>query len=171
MPNQDISPAIAVILANQRKTRPDPFPRPIYAKAEKSAQKMTETYGRPPFEARKNILGAFPAPANPSVRTHISQMFREMRGVIQTKSSRAGIQVAGGSRPGRCQEAGIDDLRTMSMGCSTISNTISHTEGRTLIPALWIAITNGDEAAVPSSKSRPGWFEGTRRPMTKVPRI
>ena len=45
------------------------------------------------------------------------------------------------------------------------------TDGRALIPAFWIAITKGEEAAVPSARLSLGSVEGTRRPMMNVPRI
>jgi hypothetical protein len=44
------------------------------------------------------------------------------------------------------------------------------TEGRPLIPAAEIAITNGD-AAVPEFNLSDVLLDGTRRPMTKVPPI
>lgn len=45
------------------------------------------------------------------------------------------------------------------------------TDGSPLIPAFLIAITKGDDAAVPPSKFKPLAFEGTKIPMMKVPRI
>ena len=39
----------------------------------------------------------------------------------------------------------------------------------TLIPPRFMAMTNGEEAAVPSSMLRPGSLEGTKRPMTMTP--
>lgn len=45
------------------------------------------------------------------------------------------------------------------------------TDGRPLIPAVLIAITNGDLAAVELDKARSGWFDGTVNPITNVPRI
>ncbi len=46
------------------------------------------------------------------------------------------------------------------------------TEGNDLIPARSIAITKGEAAAVPFVEARfkPGELDGTRRPMTVVPR-
>jgi len=41
-------------------------------------------------------------------------------------------------------------------------------EGRDLIPAVWIAMTNGD-AAVPLFNWSDVLFDGTRRPIMKVP--
>jgi hypothetical protein len=42
------------------------------------------------------------------------------------------------------------------------------TEGRDLIPAVWIAMTNGD-AAVPLFNWSDVLLDGTRRPIMKVP--
>ena len=42
--------------------------------------------------------------------------------------------------------------------------------GRPLIPAFEMAITNGDEAAVPSERLSEGLLEGTSSPMMNVPR-
>ena len=49
---------------------------------------------------------------------------------------------------------------------------IPPTEGNDLIPARSIAITKGEAAAVPFVEARfkPGELDGTRRPMTVVPR-
>ena len=46
-----------------------------------------------------------------------------------------------------------------------------HTDGNALIPARWMAMTKGDDAAVPSLKLSPGSFDGTKRPMTITPPI
>lgn len=43
------------------------------------------------------------------------------------------------------------------------------TDGRPLIPACLIAMTNGDFAAFEVVNERSGWLKGTRRPMIKVP--
>ena len=43
------------------------------------------------------------------------------------------------------------------------------TEGRPLIPAVLIAITKGELAAVEVSRRRSGFEEGTRRPMMVTP--
>jgi hypothetical protein len=45
------------------------------------------------------------------------------------------------------------------------------TDGRDLIPARWIAMTNGEAAAVPAVSLRLSCLslEGTKRPMTVVP--
>lgn len=43
------------------------------------------------------------------------------------------------------------------------------TEGRPLIPAVLIAMTNGDFAAVDVSKLRPSAFDGTSKPMMMTP--
>jgi hypothetical protein len=44
-------------------------------------------------------------------------------------------------------------------------------EGRALIPACLIAMTKGEAAAVWTVKSKPGSFEGTNKPMIKVPQM
>lgn len=44
-------------------------------------------------------------------------------------------------------------------------------DGNALMPAFWIAMTKGAEAAVPSARLRRGSFEGTRRPVIKTPKI
>ena len=43
------------------------------------------------------------------------------------------------------------------------------TDGRPEMPAVLMAITKGDFAAVEAFKLRSGWFEGTRRPMMVTP--
>jgi len=43
------------------------------------------------------------------------------------------------------------------------------TDGKPLIPAVWIAMTKGDAAAFLSVRLSPGEFEGTKRPMTVTP--
>ena len=48
---------------------------------------------------------------------------------------------------------------------------VVRTEGRPEMPAFWIAMTKGDDAAVPSDRLSPGSSEGQMRPMTKVPKI
>ena len=47
------------------------------------------------------------------------------------------------------------------------------TEGKPLIPALLMAMTKGEAAAVPLCpfSLRPGSLDGTRTPITAVPRI
>lgn len=45
------------------------------------------------------------------------------------------------------------------------------TDGRPEMPAFPIAITKGDEAAVPSAKLSPGSSAGHMSPITNVPRI
>jgi hypothetical protein len=45
------------------------------------------------------------------------------------------------------------------------------TDGSPEMPAFLIAITKGEEAAVPSDKLSPGSSAGQMRPMTNVPRI
>ena len=42
-------------------------------------------------------------------------------------------------------------------------------EGSPLIPAVLIAITNGERAAVESFRSKSGWLEGTISPMMNTP--
>ena len=44
-----------------------------------------------------------------------------------------------------------------------------HTDGNPLIPACLMAITKGDDVAVPVLKVRSAWLEGTKRPITVVP--
>jgi hypothetical protein len=41
--------------------------------------------------------------------------------------------------------------------------------GRILIPALWMAMTQAEEAALPVSVTRPGSFDGQTNPSTKTP--
>lgn len=43
------------------------------------------------------------------------------------------------------------------------------TEGKLLIPAVLMAITKGERAAVDVARSRSGWLEGTMSPMMKAP--
>jgi hypothetical protein len=44
-----------------------------------------------------------------------------------------------------------------------------HTEGRYLIPARLIAITNGEDEALEELRLNKGLLEGTSNPMTKTP--
>jgi len=44
-------------------------------------------------------------------------------------------------------------------------------EGRAGIPAFWMAMTKGDEAAVPEPSLRRGSLEATRRPMMNCRRV
>lgn len=46
-----------------------------------------------------------------------------------------------------------------------------HTDGSDLMPAFWIAMTKGEDAAVPSVRFRPSEFDGTSRPIIIVPPI
>ena len=56
-------------------------------------------------------------------------------------------------------------------GTSTKNSYNIHTDGKTLIPALLIAMTKGDAAAVPLVLARLslGSFEGTSKPITVTP--
>ena len=44
-----------------------------------------------------------------------------------------------------------------------------HTDGNALIPACWMAMTKGDDAAVPVARLSPGLLDGTNNPMIMVP--
>lgn len=44
-------------------------------------------------------------------------------------------------------------------------------DGSALMPAFWIAMTKGADAAVPVPRLRRGSSEGTRRPVMKTPRM
>jgi hypothetical protein len=51
-----------------------------------------------------------------------------------------------------------------------------HTDGNALIPAVLMAMTKGDDAAVPAAglpvaRLRPGLLDGTKRPMIMVPQM
>lgn len=42
-------------------------------------------------------------------------------------------------------------------------------DGSALMPAFWMAMTKGAETAVPVPRARRGSFEGTSRPVMRVP--
>lgn len=44
-------------------------------------------------------------------------------------------------------------------------------EGRTVMPEFWMAITKGEPFASELPRERPGSFDGTSRPIMKVPLI
>lgn len=48
---------------------------------------------------------------------------------------------------------------------------IVRTEGKALIPDRLMAMTNGDDAAVPPLRARPLELDGTSKPMIVVPRM
>ena len=59
-------------MTNQLKTRPAPEETAMYARVEKSAQKMRERSGRPPLVTFVKILGALPERARPSKKIAMS---------------------------------------------------------------------------------------------------
>ena len=54
------------LFANQLKTLPEPELIPMKAKVPKHAQKASDTYGRPDFDAIPKMRGALPTFAKPS---------------------------------------------------------------------------------------------------------
>jgi hypothetical protein len=103
------------------------------------------------------------------------QTMRELR--IHTKNSRTCVDITGCGGCSRSNEACVDDLfirvndNELSMRERAVVDSL--TDGSDLIPAREIAITNGEAAAVPCAEARfnPGESDGTRRPITAVPRI
>src|SRR6266702_3538657 len=67
MPNQVKRPAMAVILANQLNTLPEPEWTPMYAKRANEEETMSALTGNPFRSVLLNIAGALPAMARPSV--------------------------------------------------------------------------------------------------------
>lgn len=82
---------------------------PMYARAEKSAQKTSDTIGRPLAVTFVKTLGALPAKARPSVKKRLAKMLRLCHIGCHTKCARGSVQIAGGSGPGRGQQGGVDD--------------------------------------------------------------
>ena len=101
---------------------------------------------------RANILGAWPVFARPYKARE--EVYRSEEPADQAEAIRIrGQKEAKGTL--------VDILKKQALAI----------EGRALIPALWMAMTQAEEAALPVSVTRRGSLEGQIKPRMNTPRM